>query len=268
MLTKSMHARVMCLVGAFLVIGALSVGAVTAPAPPDERAVTTFLTELRRAVSADDRPAVASLVQFPLVVLAGDLRIPIANRAALLQSYDVVFSPALKQTIARAALPAAGRPAPAVPVTISETLVTIGSDLIRVETMDGALRIVRVREPLTPVAAGSKSVVREDREPQHLTLRIGRTQLSGALGPNARTAYVVTATKNQLIDARITGVTGRDIVVRVIDLKTHEPVDARAKDGVRTWTGRVPDDGDYEIDVVRLAPGEPRLSYLLTLSMR
>jgi hypothetical protein len=237
-----------------------------AAAPPDAGAVTPFLTDLRRAINADDRSAVASLVQFPLVVLAGDLRIPIADRAALLQSYDVVFSPALKNAIAQAELPAAGRAEPAARVTISETFVTIGSDLMRLQIVGGALKIVRIREPLTGAAV--KSGGHAEREPTRLTLRIGRTQMSGTLAPNDHDVYIVTATKNQLIDARITGVTGRDIIVRVANAQTHAPVDARARDGVRTWTGRVPDDGEYEIDVVRLAAGEARLSYVLAISMR
>src|SRR5579863_9418848 len=99
MATKSNGAR--RLLAAAIVIAVIGPGAGVrvAAAPPDAGAVTTFLTELRRAIKADDRSAIASLVQFPLVVLAGDLRIPIADRAALLQSYNVVFSPALKNAV-------------------------------------------------------------------------------------------------------------------------------------------------------------------------
>src|ERR1700733_13096422 len=87
-----------------------------AAAPPDEATVTTFLGELRRAVARDDRTTVASLIQYPLTVLAGDLRIPIKDAAALATSYDVVFTPALKTVIAQAAIRAAGKPASAYPV--------------------------------------------------------------------------------------------------------------------------------------------------------
>jgi hypothetical protein len=266
MATKSNSARKGLAAALIIAVIGPRVSVRVAATPPGAGAVTTFLTELRRAINADDRSAVASLVQFPLVVLAGDLRIPIADRAALLHSYDVVFSPALKNTIAQAGFAGAGRAEPAARVTISETFVTIGSDLIRLQTVGGALKIVRIREPLSGAAV--KSSGHTELEPRRLTLRVGRTQLSGTLAANDHDAYIVTATKNQLIDARITGVTGRDIVVRVANAKTHEPVDPRARDGVRTWTGRVPDDGEYEIDVVRLAAGEPRLAYVLAISMR
>ena len=37
----------------------------------------------------------------------------------------------------------------------------------------------------------------------------------------------------------------------------------------RTWIGRLPADGDYRIEVVRLARGEPsRLPYLIVVSTR
>jgi hypothetical protein len=47
------------------------------------------------------------------------------------------------------------------------------------------------------------------------------------------------------------------------------PLDSRARDGARTWIGRIPDDGDYRIDVVRLAAaGASLLPYVLAISGR
>ena len=239
-----------------------------AAAPPDVPMVTTFLGELRRAVARDDRTAVASLVQYPLTVLAGDLRISIKDAAALVTSYDVVFTPALKTVVAQAAIRAAGKPAPVYPVTITDREVTIGDELIRLQPVGGVLKITRIREPLV-LRSGGAGAGAAEREPKRLSLRIGQTQLSGALTPGGRDEYIVSTTKNQLVEVRINGVNGRDIVARLVDLKTREPLDAKARDGARVWTGRVPEDGDYRIDIVRLAPaGEPRLPYILIISMR
>jgi hypothetical protein len=60
-----------------------------------------FLRDLQRAVARDDRAAVSALVQYPLTVFAGGIRIPIVDAEALRQNYDVVFSPALKTLILR-----------------------------------------------------------------------------------------------------------------------------------------------------------------------
>jgi len=52
-------------------------------------------------------------------------------------------------------------------------------------------------------------------------------------------------------------------------VNNRAPIDSRAHDGVRTWIGRVPENGDYRIDVVRLATGgDPRLPYVMVVSMR
>jgi len=81
--------------------------------------------------------------------------------------------------------------------------------------------------------------------------------------------YLLTVLKNRLLEVRITGVSGRDIVARISSVKSRAPLDARAQDGVRTWIGRIPEDGDYRLEVVRLAAGgAPRLDYLMTVSLR
>src|SRR5437870_4018201 len=148
----------------------------------DERLAAMFVRELQRAVARDDRAAVSALIQYPVTVFAGGLRIPIPDAAALLQSYDVIFSPALKAVIARAAIPARGR--------------------------------------------------------------AGRG-----------TSVAMT--------------TDRAIAASIVSVNNRAPVDSHANDGVRTWIGRVPADGDYRIDVVRLASGgDPRLPYVLVVSMQ
>ena len=68
---------------------------------------------------------------------------------------------------------------------------------------------------------------------------------------------------------RINGVSGRDIVARIADVKSRAPIDSRAREGVRTWIGRIPDDGDYRIEVVRLAGGDAgRLAYVMVVGLR
>jgi hypothetical protein len=113
----------------------------------DERSAAAFLRDLQGRVARDDRAAVASLIRYPLTVLAGGVRIPMTDNASLLQSYDVVFSPALKALIAEAAIPVVGRPAPRTPVIVTAHLVTIGLDAVRIEPIGGELRITRITMP-------------------------------------------------------------------------------------------------------------------------
>src|SRR6266550_6899591 len=116
----------------------------------DERLVAPFLRELQRAVARDDREAVAARAQYPLIVFAAGIRIPIVDAAALIQTYDVVFSPALKAVLAEASLPARGRTAPQYPVTVTAGGVSVGDDVIRMQLVGGALKVTRIRVPLAP----------------------------------------------------------------------------------------------------------------------
>ena len=240
----------------------------------DERLVARFLRELQRAVARDDRQAVAAQVQYPLIVLADGIRIPIADAATLIQTYDLVFSPALKAMLAEAAIPTQRLAAPRYPVAVAGDAAIVGPDLIRIQPVGAALKITRISPPLAapaPAAPGDRrsSGSTVSREPRRLAFQVGQVQLAGALAPGARDAYVVSAAKNQLLEVRINGVSRRDIVARIVNMKSRTPLDARARDGVRTWSGRVPDAADYRIDVVRLASaGEPRLPYVIVVSMR
>jgi hypothetical protein len=101
-----------------------------------------------------------------------------------------------------------------------------------------------------------------------LFLDVGRIQRAGVLARGERDTFVLSARKNQLLELRITGVSGRDIVVRLTNARTGAAIDARARDGVRTWIGRLPEDGDYRIDIVRLAAGATHLPYVFVISMR
>ena len=243
----------------------------------DERLVAPFLRELQVAVARDNREAVAARVQYPLIVFAAGMRIPIVDAASLIQTYDVVFSPALKAVIAEASLPTRGRTAPKYPVAVVADAVIVGDEVIRIQPVGGALKVTGIKVPLAPPSALAPAPATPapsrgaatSREPRRLSLRVGQARLSGALAPGARDAYVVSVMKNQLLEVRIDGVSGRAIVARIVNSKNREPLDARARDGVRTWTGRVPEDTDYRIDVVRLAPaGEPRLPYVIVISLR
>ena len=128
----------------------------------------------------------------------------------------------------------------------------------------------RIREPeATQAPTAAAKTPAAPRAPKRIALVVGQTQLSGALGPKDRDLYVIAARKNQLLDVRINGVSGRDVVLHVVNVKSGAPVDQRAKDGVRVWTGRVPDEADYRIEVERTNPsGEPRLAYILVAALR
>ncbi|HZP48355.1 MAG TPA: hypothetical protein VFB07_07475 [Vicinamibacterales bacterium] len=229
----------------------------------DRTAVDRFVAELRRAVAAGDRAAVAARVQYPITVFAGGMRIPIADAAALGQSYAVIFTSALTSAIARDA-----------PIVSGDTA-TIGAGAIEIRRIGGALEITRITVPVGGGGAAARSDARgrgasppADAAPDRIGIDVGRAQRAGSLAPGARASYVVFVPKNRLLDVRIEGVRGRDVVARIVRATDGAPVDPRAKDGVRTWSGRVPEDGDYRIEVVRRSTGADRQLFTLIVTLR
>jgi len=216
----------------------------------DTRSLAAVVRELQRDVARDDRAAVSRLIRYPLLVFAGGVRIPIDDAESLLARYDAVFSPAVKAVIARP---------------------TIDPTVVQIDRLDGRWQITRIDVPLeVPPLRTESSPPRDSRPraPDRLMLDVGQVKRAGALPVGGRATYLLHAAKNRLVDVRITGVSGRDIVVRITNATTGAPIDARAREGVRTWAGRVPDEADYRLEVVRLARGSESLPYIMVVSMR
>jgi hypothetical protein len=236
----------------------------------DDAPVRRFLGELQRSVAQDDRAAVARLMHYPLTVRAAGVRIPIPDQAAFVTYYDAVFSPSLKNVIARAELVRAGQPAPAVAVTVSESGAFVHGDAVVIERVGDSLKVTRLSAPLAPLEpapARAGGPVRP-REPRRIAMGLRTVRLDGFLSEAERDSYLIWANKNQLLEVRIMGVRERDIVARIVRLETRAPLDASAREGARTWVGRIPESGEYRIDVVRLAQGRGPMSYVVSMRLR
>lgn len=60
-----------------------------------------FLSELQAAVKRDQREKIASMISYPLLVLHGTHRTHIRTKAQFLGHYDAIFTPHVRQAIAR-----------------------------------------------------------------------------------------------------------------------------------------------------------------------
>lgn len=247
---------------------ALSLLAIVIPGQVDERSAATFVRGLQQAVARNDRAAVAAMIRYPLTVFAGGIRIPVSDASDLVRSYEAVFSPALTLVIAQATLP--GRQPGAGTIVVENGRVMIAGDAVEIQPVGGRLLITGIHAPLAASSSRSAGGQRAaTRQPRRISIGFGRIEHLGTLRPGERDAYVLSARKNQMLDLRLTGVSGRDVVLEIVHAKTRAPIDAKARGGVRTWVGRVPEDADYRIDVVRLASrGAADLPYTLLVSLR
>jgi hypothetical protein len=223
----------------------------------DRQEVAGFVDTLRAAIAKGDRAAVAARVRYPITVFASGIRIPVRDAATLVQSYDVVFAPALKAAIAQAT-----------PVIGSEAA-TVGS-AIEIRRVAGELKITRIEVPMAAAASAPAAASKGSapREPDRLGITVGRAQRAGALSARGRDPYVIFAEKNRVLDVRVDGVRGQDIVLQIVNATSGAPIDSRIGSGVRTWAGRAPAEGDYRIEVLRRAPGSDRMPYTLTVELR
>ena len=97
----------------------------------------------------------------------------------------------------------------------------------------------------------------------------GETQFAGRLSGSGVDAYTITVRKGDLLQARIERFPGRSLQLCVTEQKTGRVVPGAQVEFARTWAARVPEAGDYRVDVVRRAAYcDPSVTYLLTLGLR
>ena len=169
-----------------------------------------------------------------------------------------LFTEEIKDLIAEAA----ARPR----VVKPNDVIVLGHGALRAMRVDGRFKIIGISVP--PV---SKKVRGARRGTTVVSFRTGESSAAytGTLADGEHEQYVVRASRNELLDVRVDRVRGRDIVARVFEAATRTAIAARAREGTRVWTGRLPATGDYLIDIVRTAPpGEAVLTYWLTVSVR
>jgi hypothetical protein len=234
----------------------------------DAREVENFLAELQRASRSDDRNAIASLIHYPITVQIEGLRVPFSDRSALLDRHEAVFTPTLKETIARAV--ASDHPQPGrEPVTVNQDAVVIGNNAVVIRRVGDALRIIGI-VVAGPHAEAVPSVA-SPPEPRRVGIRIGPrpTQVSGALAAGATDAYVVWIPKGKVLEVRLERIQNRVAVLSVKHAATGAPLNPRAADGARVITGQALEGAEYRIDVERTESGESApVPYVLSLKLR
>ena len=246
------------------VIGASAPGGSQAASGSAATTIQAFLASLRQAVATDRRPEVAALMRFPLEVRVGGLQVPVRDTAAFMELYGTIFTPALKDVVARARVPVSGT-APGL-LRTPEGGVIIDNTLT-VAPRGGSFAVTAITVPLAPpptVPSGRQAAARP------LTFRVGRpTEVAGTLLPGGRDTYTFHAQQGTFIEARLSGIPGRTVLLRLVNDATATAVDARADTGTRVWIGRVPAAATYRVEVLRQADtGTEPLLYTLSVALK
>jgi hypothetical protein len=100
---------------------------------------------------------------------------------------------------------------------------------------------------MTPTPTKNVPTIQPSSQPIRLNIPAGSTGISvpGAVNPQATTGYVLSASQGQTLAVKVTG------TVNQVGLAMYSPANAVLKpmDATLAWTGTIPANGDYFIDV-------------------
>ena len=217
-----------------------------------------FVSALAQSLSRGDRAAVADMVRYPLNASVGGIGIPIVNRAEMLRLYSSVFTAELRCLVDDDVAKGAAA------LRVDAGGVTFGNGHIHAGNAGGALKITSINvPPVTGVGAPPNP------PPRRVNLRRGDTQFAGRLYGDGVDAYVISARKGDVVQARIEQFPGRSAAVRVVEDKTGKTLGQPNSPAPRIWNGTIREAGDYRIEIVRLAPYcQPSFTYLLTITIK
>ena len=225
----------------------------------------TFRQRLLEAFARGDRRAVAGMVRYRLVVDAGGMMVPVVDRATLIQLWDVVFPPEVRCLIEHSEFQRPGQPKPKHEITVDAGGAWFGDGRIRADRGADGLKITRMTLPpgFGTGAAG---------KPRQVLFKWGkgRAIYRGRLSADNIDVYLVQARAGDLLNAQLARVGVKDASVRVVQagnrvLSAAGPAGSEAR---RLWAGRVPETGEYRVEVLRLgAYCDPSVNYQLTVSV-
>lgn len=214
----------------------------------------TFVAQLQRAAQHNDRAAMAAMVRYPLMVsIGGGIRIPIEDAATLLARYDDIFTPELRDAIARR------------------------TNDVTIQQINGEFRITSIAVPApaevgepAAVPAAKTSSIAANPEPRRIAIRVGPrpTQVPGTLARGLIDSFVLYLPKGKLVSVRLERVPAGAAAIRVVHARTNSALNARRSADARFVSGRPLENGDYRIEVRRLRDDDGHLPYMLTISMR
>jgi hypothetical protein len=224
-------------------------GVMTIAASADS-AADRFAEELRRAVAADDRRAVAASVEYPMVVGGSGQTLRVTSAAAFEKMFDGIFTTTLRCALEH-------------PAVVSGDAMSLADGMISAHQTRGSYRITRISS-----AAGR---LRNPSPPaQRIALRAGargmRTaQLAGRLSDGQSDTWIAPLLKGSVVEARIEGFAGNAAALRVV--RPGSTTIAASAGRVARFTAPV--NGDYTLKVVRLASAcAPELTYRMTVNVR
>jgi hypothetical protein len=247
-----------------IVAAAAAVPALRAQTAADVQAAESFRNRLVAAIAAGDRRQVASFFAFPMRVTATlPYPIPIEDRAAFLRMYELLFTSEMRCALQESRVPRDGQRKPPWPMLVADGVVSLANGRVLATRTPAGLRITSMTILGAPGGSGGRTVN------AGLRWGSGKAQYAGRLALSDRDRYVISARKGDLLQARLERFPGRTLQLRVTHQQTKQAVTGATTEYARSWAARLPDNGDYDVEIVRRAPYcDPPIEYLLTIALQ
>jgi hypothetical protein len=214
----------------------------------------TFRQRLLDALARNDRNAVARMVRYRLVVDAGGLMVPVVDATTLVRMWDVVFPPEVRCMVEQHA------------ITVDAGGASLGDGRMRIDRGADGLKITRL---VLPPGYGSGLA----GKPRPVLFRWGKglATYRGRLSADNVDVYLVQARAGDVLNAQLERVSVEQASVRVVQQAGNRVLSAAGPAGSearRFWAGRVPENGEYRVEVVRRgAYCDPPVTYQLRVRL-
>lgn len=192
--------------------------------------------------------------------------IPIVDRATLVKMWDVVFPSEVRCLIEGSGVPRPGRPPPKYAIRVDPGGVWYGDGRIRADRGPDGLKITRMT---LPPGFGSGAA----GKPRQVLFKWGKglATYRGRLSADNVDVYLVQARAGDLLNAQLERVSVDRASLRVMQQTGNRSLSAAGPSGSdarRLWAGRVPETGEYRVEVVRRgAYCDPAVNYQLKVSL-
>jgi hypothetical protein len=214
----------------------------------------TFRQRLLDALARNDRNAVARMVRYRLVVDAGGLMVPVVDATTLVRMWDVVFPPEVRCMVEQST------------IAVDAGGASLGDGRMRIDRGADGLKITRL---VLPPGYGSGLA----GKPRQVLFRWGKglATYRGRLSADNVDVYLVQARAGDVLNAQLERVSVEQASVRVVQQAGNRALSAAGPAGGearRLWAGRVPENGEYRVEVVRRgAYCDPPVTYQLRVRL-
>jgi hypothetical protein len=233
------------------------------PPASDLQAAEAFRQRLVTAIASGNRSRVAALFAFPMRVTAVlPYPIPIDNHAEFLRMYPLLFTAEMRCALEHSRMPQPGQAQPPWAMRVADGVVSLASGRVLATRTPAGMRVTGLTILGAPGSAAGRTTKVGFR------WGAGQTRYTGRLALSQRDRYTLSARKGALLRARIERFPGRTLQLAVTQRATKQQVRGGPGEFARSWAARLPEDGEYDVEVVRRAPYcDPPVEYLLTLAL-